>query len=174
MSTLQHALIVLLAVLLTWRVAAWWSKRHLDQAIAKVIAQGGLHPSEEFMALLRRPTVDGVARRVLKKMGLANWADVLVLGMPVTLVCHDRAHLQQLCDAIKALQPELEEQMRLASAEQTMAALDRKFKKPAGETAKDTKPREGEHGIDPSPNGCPTIPNPPAPPAFRVIEGGAK
>ena len=156
-----------LVVLVTWRLAQWWHKRTLDAAIARVVQQGGFAPSEEFLALLRRPTVDGVARRVLKRMGLANWADVLLLGVPMTLVCHDKAALQAACDALKVLQADIETQMRQASAEQTMAALDKHFKKPGGGASSDNRP---------TPSIAPTILRPPPPPPsrFRVIDGGAK
>jgi hypothetical protein len=116
-----------------YRLAKWQSKRGLDVAIERALASGGLRMSEEFTALLRRPTVDGVARRTLKKMGMANYMDVNLLGLTVTIVGHSKSHLNHVAAALHALRKEIEDRMRLESFKAQMKEQEAKTPAPAAE-----------------------------------------
>jgi hypothetical protein len=121
----------LLGVLACWafyRLALWESRRGLEQAIAQAMAAKGLQLSPELTELLRRPTVDGVARKILQKRGLCAYADWLVRGETVTLVCHSKAHLDLVLVVLAAKKDELEALLRLESFK--AAATPAKFTPP--------------------------------------------
>lgn len=67
--------------------------------------------SPEMAALLRRPTVDGVARKILQKRGLCAYSDVMLQGETITLVCHDKALLHLASEAIGHFKPALQKRM---------------------------------------------------------------
>jgi hypothetical protein len=115
MSTLTFSLLVMMGVWLGFRLGLWWSRRSLETVIEADVAKRGFRPSPEFTALLRRPTVDGVARRLLRKRGLCSYADVMLLGETITLVCHDGRLLQRACNAIAKLKADLQLEMAQAS-----------------------------------------------------------
>jgi hypothetical protein len=109
-------LLLILGIWLGFRVGAWWSRRSLDRVIEDRLAARGLMVSDEVAALLRRPTVDGVARKMIRKMGLCAYADLLVEGVPITLVCHNKAHLQRAVTAIEQEKPAIVARMQQARA----------------------------------------------------------
>lgn len=115
MNPLVFSLLVMMGVWLGFRLGLWWSRRSLETVIEAEVAKRGFRPSPEFTALLRRPTVDGVARKLLRKRGLCSYADILLLGETITLVCHDGRLLQRACDAIAKLKADIQLEMAQAS-----------------------------------------------------------
>ncbi|HWA28090.1 MAG TPA: hypothetical protein VG734_20735 [Lacunisphaera sp.] len=128
MSTLPSALVSVLLCWAFYRLALWQSKRGLDKAIETAMSEKGLQLSPELTALLRRPTVDGVARKILQKRGLCVYADWMVRGETVTLVCHDNTHLNHVLKVLAAKKDEIEALMRLESFK--AAATPKKFTPP--------------------------------------------
>lgn len=135
------ALMLMLGLWAGFRLALWWSRRSLDTVIAQQVAARGWQPSPEFLAMLRRPTVDGVARRTLRKMGLAAYADVLLEGTPITLVCHNKALLQRAVSAIINDKDNIETLMQHALAEANIEAAVTQIKADAAKAnAADMRP----------------------------------
>lgn len=191
------ALMLMLGLWAGFRLGLWWSRRSLDTVIAQQVAKRGWQPSPEFLAMLRRPTVDGVARRTLRKMGLAAYADVLLGGTPITLVCHNKALLQRAVSAIikekDAIEGHMQQALHDAQADAVIASLKQgagskepgvRIQEPAPDMLPDAEvsPEEMERrqvlrsAVAKSTEfHAPPLPEPkvPAQP-FTVIEGGKK
>lgn len=136
MNPLYLSLGVVLGTWLGYRIGLWWTKRSLERIIHQTMARQGLKLDPELTALLRRPTVDGVARKILRKRGLCAYADVMLQGEAITLVCHDKALLQRAASAITEMKPELQARMVHAAAsalaDQAIASIDADKRKASG------------------------------------------
>jgi hypothetical protein len=159
---LWTACVAMLGVFLGHRLGLWWARKSLDRIINDRLKGAGLQVSDEMAMLLRRPTVDGVARKMIRKMGLCAYSDIRLEGTTITLVCHDKKLLQRACDGIVATKPAIEEHMQgamdSAAAEKAMAAI-----------AKQHAPDGPVPAFKAPP--LPTPP-PPMPPGLRIIDGG--
>jgi hypothetical protein len=147
-----------------YRLGVWRSRKTLDQVMERQLASRGFAPSEEFVALLRRPTVDGVARRVVKKMGLCATSDITLSGTTITMVCHDKALLQRAAMAIHGLRRDVEGAMVRALLAKSAEEDKAKATKPATLHAMDEMELPLESKVFKGP----------AKPELKVLDGGKK
>jgi hypothetical protein len=124
MNAVQLCLILVLACWAFYRLALWEARRGLETALNETLAKRGLRIDPEFAMLLRRPTVDGVARKILQKRGLCAYADIMLRGEAITLVCHDKAHLDLAVKAIEFFRQDVEVRMVIESKAALAGAAD--------------------------------------------------
>ena len=110
MNALQISLLLLVGIWAAYRLGMWDARRRIRL-------------SPQMTALLRRPTVDGVARKFLQKRGLCAYSDIMLQGETITLVCHDKALLDGAVNALRIHRETIEQLMRLTAAQRNIEGM---------------------------------------------------